>query len=78
MIRFEGVSKTYARGVVVLRDFDLAVHEGELLVLLGESGSGKTTALKMINATAAAAIKGFIRLVVSAISCLLSSAVPLP
>jgi osmoprotectant transport system ATP-binding protein len=28
---------------------DLQVHEGELLVLLGGSGSGKTTTLKMIN-----------------------------
>ena len=33
----------------LLSDLSLAVHEGETLVLLGRSGSGKTTALKLIN-----------------------------
>jgi len=33
----------------VLRDFSLSVSKGETLVLLGRSGSGKTTALKLIN-----------------------------
>jgi osmoprotectant transport system ATP-binding protein len=48
VIRFEGASKSFD-GAPVLQGFDLAVREGELLVLLGESGSGKTTALKMVN-----------------------------
>lgn len=48
MIRFEGASKSFGE-TVVLRDLDLVVHDGELLVMLGESGSGKTTALKMVN-----------------------------
>src|ERR1017187_3014176 len=38
------------RGKEVLRHFDLEVAAGETLVLLGRSGSGKTTALKMVNA----------------------------
>jgi osmoprotectant transport system ATP-binding protein len=48
VIRFEAVSKRFD-AEVVLDDFDLEVRQGELLVLLGESGSGKTTALKMVN-----------------------------
>ncbi len=36
-------------GREILRDFDLDVEAGETLVLLGRSGSGKTTALKMVN-----------------------------
>ena len=33
----------------LLRDLQLSINEGETLVLLGRSGSGKTTTLKMIN-----------------------------
>jgi osmoprotectant transport system ATP-binding protein len=39
-----------AGGRAILRDFNLAVETGETLVLLGRSGSGKTTALKLVNA----------------------------
>ncbi len=50
MIRFENVSRTYDDGRVVAVDqLNLHVQTGELLVLLGESGCGKTTSLKMIN-----------------------------
>jgi osmoprotectant transport system ATP-binding protein len=47
-IRFQSVS--YHVGTTVILDgIDLEVFEGETLVLLGESGCGKTTTLKTIN-----------------------------
>jgi osmoprotectant transport system ATP-binding protein len=36
-------------GAEILRDLDLRVEKGEILILLGESGCGKTTTLKLIN-----------------------------
>ncbi len=48
MIELQHLTKRYGNQVAV-RDLSLTVDEGELLVLLGESGSGKTTTLKMIN-----------------------------
>lgn len=50
MITLEGVSKSYDGGVTyAVRDVELTVDKSALLVLLGESGCGKTTTLKMIN-----------------------------
>jgi osmoprotectant transport system ATP-binding protein len=47
-IEFAGVTYSVG-GRAILRDFNLKVEEGETLVLLGRSGSGKTTALKLVN-----------------------------
>ena len=49
MIEFEAVSKTYPGGVRAVRELTLSVAEGETVVLLGTSGSGKTTTMKMVN-----------------------------
>ena len=47
-VEFEGVSYK-AGGRQILRDLNLRVEPGETLVLIGRSGGGKTTALKMVN-----------------------------
>ncbi|MGD0320244.1 MAG: ATP-binding cassette domain-containing protein [Acidimicrobiales bacterium] len=49
MIRFEGVSKRYGDGPYAVENLDLEVREGELCVLVGPSGGGKTTILKLVN-----------------------------
>lgn len=49
MIAFDRVSKTYPGGVHAVRDLSMEVAKGETLVLLGTSGSGKTTTMKMVN-----------------------------
>nr|WP_296194703.1 ABC transporter ATP-binding protein [uncultured Anaerobutyricum sp.] len=49
MIRMEQVSYSYGKKEV-LHDFNLHVKEGEFLTVIGRSGCGKTTMLKLINA----------------------------
>jgi osmoprotectant transport system ATP-binding protein len=49
VLRFAGVGY-FVDGREVLRDLTFDVEKGQTLVLLGRSGSGKTTALKMVNA----------------------------
>lgn len=49
VIRFDNVCKTYPNGVQAVDRLSLDIAEGETLVLLGTSGCGKTTTLKMMN-----------------------------
>ena len=49
MIRFEKVSKRYGNGAYAVDNLDLQVDAGELCVLVGPSGGGKTTVLRMVN-----------------------------
>jgi len=49
MIAFRNIEKSFDEQLV-LKNINLKVKEGELMVLLGASGSGKTTMLRMINA----------------------------
>lgn len=49
IIRFRDVRYSLGEGRNLLRDLNLEVRRGETLVLLGRSGSGKTTTLKLIN-----------------------------
>jgi osmoprotectant transport system ATP-binding protein len=48
-IEFRDVTFRSATGTVILDHLGLAVRTGETFVLLGRSGSGKTTALRLIN-----------------------------
>src|SRR4051812_38872561 len=47
-IVFERVSKQYPDGLHAVRALDLAIDDGEFLVLVGPSGCGKSTALRMV------------------------------
>jgi osmoprotectant transport system ATP-binding protein len=49
LVEFRGVSYQIG-GKSILRNITLSIEEGETVVLLGRSGSGKTTMLKMVNA----------------------------
>jgi len=48
MIEFDSVSRAF-NGKAAVKDLSLQVAKGEFCVLLGTSGSGKSTTLKMIN-----------------------------
>ncbi len=49
MIELKSVTKTYPGGHSALKEVDLEVAEGTTLALLGPSGGGKTTSLRLIN-----------------------------
>ena len=49
MITFEHVTKRYPDGTVALEDLSLDCPTGKTTVLVGTSGSGKTTAVRLIN-----------------------------
>jgi len=49
MIEFRDVAYALPNGQPLLSELNLEVQRGETLVLLGRSGSGKTTTLKLVN-----------------------------
>jgi osmoprotectant transport system ATP-binding protein len=48
-VTFEHVSKRYGPDTLAVDDISFTAANGELVVLVGESGCGKTTTLKLIN-----------------------------
>lgn len=49
MIRFQNVNKWYGRDHHVLKNLNLEVRQGEVVVVCGPSGSGKSTLIRTIN-----------------------------
>ena len=49
IVKLENVSKCFEKDKYVVKDINLEVKEGEFLTLLGSSGCGKTTILRMIS-----------------------------
>ncbi|MGD1821243.1 MAG: betaine/proline/choline family ABC transporter ATP-binding protein [Pleomorphochaeta sp.] len=49
MIQLKNIVKTYDGKTKVIDDLDLTINDGEFMVLVGESGCGKTTTMQMIN-----------------------------
>lgn len=48
-IKFENVEKSYEDGKKIIDNLNLKINYGECVTLIGKSGSGKTTMLKLIN-----------------------------
>ena len=48
LIRIRNVNKTYKNGVTAIYDLDLTIKKGEFVFIIGETGCGKSTLIKML------------------------------
>jgi len=48
LVEFRNVSKNYPSGLMAVKGVDLTIDRGEFVLLVGPSGAGKTTIMKMI------------------------------
>lgn len=49
MIQLENVSKSYKNGVHALRNINLTIEDGEFVYIIGPTGSGKSTLIKLLD-----------------------------
>lgn len=49
MIQFESVTKKYPNGQIALEDINLKIEDGEFVFLVGPSGAGKTSLLRLFT-----------------------------
>jgi putative ABC transport system ATP-binding protein len=49
LLELERITKQYGQTVTALKEFNLTVEEGEMLALMGKSGSGKSTVLNILS-----------------------------
>ena len=48
IIEFKNIKKAYGEKVV-MENFNLTIKKGEFITIIGSSGGGKTTIMKMVN-----------------------------
>lgn len=48
LIRIRNINKTYKNGVTAIYDLDLTIKKGEFVFIIGETGCGKSTLIKML------------------------------
>lgn len=49
MIEIQNVSKSYKKGIEVIKDINMKIQDGEIFGFLGLNGAGKTTTIKMMT-----------------------------
>ena len=49
MIEFKNVSKTYKDGTLALHDINLEIEDGEFAYIIGPTGAGKSTLIKLLD-----------------------------
>ena len=49
MVHLQNVCKTYKNGVKALNDVTIDIQDGEFVYVIGETGSGKSTFIKVLD-----------------------------